>query len=470
MPILKTAAAALIAGCLAFSAFGHSIAGPDKVAVKAGRIIPMTGDVIEQGVILIRDGKIEAVGHGLKIPYDYWVVDAGQSTVFPGMVEAFTQRGLDRTNESLPVVPFLDVYDALDPSSVHFEDALRDGISTLFISQGGNTVIGGIARVVKPIGMTVEEMTVQADAGIILSFAPKSGFDRMIQMATFRETFHELDRYMEDLAESKYEEKLKREDKSIDAGPAEARKRGLSLVKDEDIDFKHFNLVRLTNGELNTFVYCAAPMDVIHAIDVAEEHGFMKRVVFVLGSECYKAVERLKECARPVILGPDMVYLKKDPITGDEEEIFVPAVFYDAKIPFAIRSDPNLAFGMRYLWYQAATLVRNGIPRQTALEAITTAPAAAIGLKDRVGAIAPGMDANLLILSGDPLDSETWVEKVVIEGCVVYEKERDYRLEELLTGKELSPTGETENIEEAEVAEETEENKKDPGKDPEDEE
>lgn len=410
-----------------------------KIAVKAGRIIPMKGEEIQDGVILVDEGKITAVGKDVEIPYDFWVLDAGNLTAFPGMVEPFTSRGLDRANESLPVTPFLDVYDAIDPSSTAFEDALRDGITTLLVSQGPDTVIGGIARAVRPVGMTVDAMTVRAEAGIILSFRPKRNTDRMIQMAAFRETFRELDRYRDDLAEKKYAEKLESEGKTLDVGPEEAAKRGRPLLRDEDYDFKHRNLVRLVEGRLRAFLYCARPVDVIHALDTAAKHGFLERSVLVLENPCWKAADRIKASGRPVILDADLVYREKDPFTGEEKEVFVPSVFYEAGIPFAVRSDPSQAFGTRYLWYQAARLVRNGIPREAALRAVTWGAAEIIGLGDRKGALAPGMDGDVLLLSGDPLDGGTWVEKVLIQGKVVYEREKDPRLEELFSGREAAP-------------------------------
>jgi imidazolonepropionase-like amidohydrolase len=414
-------------------------AGSDKLAVKAGRIIPVEGEEIEQGIILMEGGKITAVGKDLEIPYDFWVVDASSSVAFPGMVEPFTSRSIRETNENLPVTPFLDVYDSIDPSSTAFENALRDGTTTLLISQAERTVIGAVCRAVRPIGMTVDEMTQKEDAGLLLVFSPKPGYDRMMQMATFRETFRELEVYLENLAESKYEEKCKDEDKEVEVAPAEARTLGRPLIKDEDLDFKHLNLVRLKRGELTPFLYCAKPVDVAHAASFAKEQGFLHYSVFVVGNECCKAAGLLKGTGRPVILHPDMVYRKTDPLTGDESEIFVPRAFFDAGVPFALRSDPNSNFGMRYLWYQAARLVRNGIPRDTALKSITSTTAKAIGLGDQVGALKPGLAANVLILSGDPLDNQTWVEKVIVEGRVVYEKEKDYRLKELLTGEELGP-------------------------------
>lgn len=411
----------------------------DKIAIKAGTVIPVAGEILTPGMVLISGGKIEALGDDLEVPYDYWVLDLPERIVFPGMIEAFTWRGLDKANENLPVTPFLDVGDAIDPSSISFEDALRDGITTLLISQGPDTVIGGTARAVRPIGMTVDEMTVKDQAGIVLAFGPKSGHDRLVQMAIFRETFRELDEYIQSVAEKLYEDQVEEKGESIDVGPEKAAQLGRPLIQEKDLDFKHLNLYRLTQGKMRAFLHCKSALDVVHALRTAEKEGFLDRSVLVLENECFKAVQQIKASGRPVILDPGMVYRKVDPLTGNEEDIFVPKVFHDAGVPFAIRSDSSQSFGARYLWYQAARLVRNGIPRQTALEAVTLVPASLIGMGSRLGALQPGMDANLLVLSGDPLEGDTWVEKVFIQGCMVYEREKDYRLHELLTGEEIGP-------------------------------
>lgn len=428
----------LVAACLLWGFAPDSAAADrDKLAIKAGRIITLAGDDLENGTILIAHGKIEAVGKDLEIPYDYWLVDLPDKVIFPGMVQAITSRGMDRSNESLPVTPFLNVFDAIDPSSTSFEEALRNGHTSIHVAQGSNTVIGGLSRVVRPIGMDVHEMTVAADAGIVVSFAPKSGFDHMVQMATLRETFRELDDYLNKTGEALYEKKLKDEDKEIDVGPDEAARLGREMIKDEDLDFKHLNLFRLITGRLKAFLYCSSPLDVVHALDMAKKEGFFENSVLVLGNACYKALDLIKASGLPVILQSNMVFVKKDPLTGEEEDIFVPALFHDAGVKFSVTADSRRSFGARYLWYQAARLIRNGMPRADALTAITTTPASALGLGERLGAIQPGFDANLLVLNGDPLDAETWVEKVFIDGCMVYEREKDYRLKDLIEGEEI---------------------------------
>ncbi len=429
----------------------------NKVALKAGRIITVIDDEIVDGVILIEDGRITEVGDkDLEIPYDFWVIDASDKVVFPGMVEAHTSEGMsgyiNRTNESLPVVPFTSVFDAIDPSVLYYEDALRDGTTTILISQGNNTVIGGMTRIVRPIGRTVADMTVKADTGLKIAFTPMSGQDRLTQMALFRETFRELAEYKRNMAESKYEKDLEEKEETLKVSPDEAAKKGMELLDEADFDFKHLNLERLVTGRLPAFVWCAEPIDVRNAIKIAEENGFLDRLIFVLGNECYKAIDAIKATGRPVVLESSMVYREEDPLTGEETEVFVPLAFYEVRIPFAITSNQRDAYGARYLWYQAARLVRNGIPRDEALRAITFTAASMIGVGNRLGAIMPSYDATLIVLTGDPLNVGTWVDKVLIEGQVVYEREKDYRLKELLTGK-------TETVEEEDKDEKAPEEK-----------
>lgn len=423
--------AALVVAGAASPLFAHS-EPPEKIALTGGRIIPVVGEEIEKGTILIERGKITAIGETVEIPYDAMEIDVTGKVLMPGMIDPHSARGLDIRNENLPVTPFLDAYDAIDPSKSFFEDSLRNGVTSVHVIVANNCVIGGVSRVVRPIGLTVNEMTVQPDLALKLSTTPKSGFDRMRQMASLRETFLELDDYLEKLAEKMYEEKLKKEDKTIDVGPAEARERGRALITDQDYDDKHANLVRLRRGDLAGWVYVGAPTDVAPAIALAEEQGFLDRTVLVLGPQTYRAIGELTRAGRPVVLDANLVYRDRDPLTGDIEEIFIPSKLYDAGLTFALQPNPNASMAERFLNYQAALCVRNGIPRQTALEAITINPAKMLGLEDRLGSLEVGKAGNIVVLSGDPLDFSSWVEHVYIDGILAYDRDRDPRLQKLL--------------------------------------
>ena len=428
---------------------------PAKVALVGGRIIPVVGSEIPQGTVLIEHGVITAVGAHVEIPYDAMEVDVTGKTLFPGMIDPHSSRGLDVANENLPVTPFLDVYDALDPSRLYFEDALRDGITSVHVIVANNCVIGGLSRVVRPIGLTPEEMTLHAPVALKLSVAPKRGSGRMVQMAVLRETFLELGDYLDDLAEQKYEESLEEKDEKIDVGPDEAQERGRALIRDEDYDDEHANLVKLTRGDLGAFIYCERAADVAHAVTLARDNGFFDQTVLVLGPECFKAVEEVKAAGRPVVLMPQLLHRERDPVTGDVRETFVPAVYAKAGVAFALTPHPNGSLAERYLTYQAARCVRHGVDRSQALEAITINPAKALGIGDRVGSLEPGKVGDVVVLSGDPLDFNSWVDLVYINGVLAYDREKDVRLKRLLGDEAPEVSEGTDASEGTEVSEGT---------------
>lgn len=409
---------------------------PPKIAFTGARIIPVVGKPIESGTLLIENGKITAIGTDVEVPYDAVEIEADGKVLFPGMIDPHSWRGLDVSNENLPVAPYLDVYDSIDPSRLFFEDSLRDGVTTVHVAQGNNCVVGGLTRVVRPIGRTTDSMTVAEQVALKLCTTPKRGFDRMLQLATLRDSFLELEYYLDRRAERRYEEALEEKGDKLDVGPAEARKRGRALLEDSDYDDKHANLVKLVEGRLAAWIYCGAPTDVGPAIELAKDNGFLERAVFVLGGDAYRAVSELKAAGRPVVLPFDLVHAWEDVMTGELREVFIPGVIADAGLPFALQPHPDSSLAERYLNYQAARLVREGLPRSKALAAITIEPARMLGLGDRLGSLEVGKEGNVVLFSGDPLDFTSWVEQVYISGILAYDRARDPRLQELLGDQE----------------------------------
>lgn len=407
---------------------------PARVALTGGHIIPVVGEEIEAGTLLMEHGRITAIGKDVEIPYDAMVVDVAGKYLLPGLIDADSSQGLDVPNENLDVAAFLDVYDAVDPAKQYFENALREGITTVHVIQAENCVIGGLSRVVRPIGLSVGEMTVQPDVALRIATTPKRGYNRMTQMAVLREAFLDLKDYLERLAEKRYEQELKDKGKEIDVGPAEARKRGAALIRDEDYDDAHANLVRLTEGKLAAWIYCGAATDVGPALKVAKENGFFQKTVLVLGSECFKAVDEIKASGRPVILSSTLVHRERDPMTGELRETFVPKIFADKNVLFALKPVPFSSLGERYLNYQAARCVREGIPEEAALKAITLNPARMLGLDKDLGSLEIGKSGNVVVYSDRPLNFSAWVDKVYIDGQIAYDRELDIRLKRLFQG------------------------------------
>ncbi len=171
----------------ALLAAGAGASAQEQLAIKGGRIVPVGKPPIEGGVVLIRDGKIQAVGgKDLPIPADYKVIDAAGKVVMPGFIDAHSSRGMDQANERNNNVPFLSVVDAIDPGQEYFEDCLRNGVTTVAIVPAEATMIGGQAAVIKTAGTYVDQMIVKRHAGIKISLRPAEGRSRMSHLAALR--------------------------------------------------------------------------------------------------------------------------------------------------------------------------------------------------------------------------------------------------------------------------------------------
>ena len=143
---------------------------------------------------------------------------------------------------------------------------------------------------------------------------------------------------------------------------------------------------------------------------------------------CWRAADLIAEAGVPVVLEGELVHQRRDPVTGEELETFVPTVLSEAGVRFAISTEDS---GQHSLWYQAARAIGYGLTRDEALAAVTTVPAEILGLSDEIGSLEKGKVANLQILTGDPLKATTWVHSVMLEGEIVYERATDPKLKYL---------------------------------------
>src|SRR5260221_5222571 len=171
---------------VALSAHPASLAAQDRLAIKGGRILPVAGPPIENGVILITKGKIKSVGKDSAIPAGVKVIDATGKVVVPGFIEAHSTRGMDQVNETNPNVPFLSVIDAIDPSQDYFEECRRNGVTTAAVVPGNNTMFGGQAAVLKTAGEFVDQMVIKRGVGLKISLKPATDRNRMGHVATIR--------------------------------------------------------------------------------------------------------------------------------------------------------------------------------------------------------------------------------------------------------------------------------------------
>ena len=423
-----------------------------KLVIEAGRIVTQAGPDIENGRIVIQGGRITAVGTADEVekPWDATVIGGKEFVAFPGFVEAHTSQGMDRPNENIDVAPFLDIRDSIDPVAYFFEDCLRYGLTTVNVQQGANCVIGGRGMIVRPVGMTVEQMTVRPLFGMKLSTRPKSGKSRATQMQALRFAFQDLKYYLDDLVEKEKDSQglAKREalfqGRDLEAEKAQGRPMNttgwkiadLELIPRGALEERYAPLLELLEGRYTAFFQCGDPLDVAHALEVARANGILAKTVLVIEEDCWKAADLIAEAGVPVVLEGMLVDVQRDPITGEEIETFTPGVLHEKGVRFALSSeDPNT----RAPAFQAALAIGRGLERAVALDAVTRVPAEILGLGNEIGSLEKGKLGNVVLFSGDPLSITSWVEHVVIEGKPVYERSKDVRNKHLLEG--VQPPG-----------------------------
>jgi imidazolonepropionase-like amidohydrolase len=382
-------------------------AADEDFVVQAGKLVSAGGKTLENGgSVLVSGGRIVEVKEGLVNPWNAEVRGSKEAWLVPGFVEAHSQGGLDRANEQTPNTPFVSVLDGLDPLSDYFEDLLREGVTTVFVVPGDETLVGGQGLVLKPFGRTAEEMIVKRDAGMKIGVAPRRGTSRMAQMA-------ELRRALDD---------AKRAD-------------GARAVDDPDKpadDPRQAALARLVRGEVRAVFACDEPVDVENAVKLMGERGI--KGFLTLAPACRRAFATIAKTGVGAVLPPDIEPLERDPETLETRRVFLARECRDAGVAVVLHADEDAPYGRRSLWWQASWAVSQGLTREDALRAVTENPAKLLGVDDRVGSIAAGKDANFALWTGDPLDPASWVGAVYLEGRVVYERSKDKKLARLMNG------------------------------------
>lgn len=388
----------------------------DLVAVKAGTIHTITGPTIKDGVILLQNGRISQIAKAseVEIPWSAKVIDASDKVVMPTWVLAHSNGGMRGSNESMQNVPWLTVADAIDPASTYFEGMLRNGVGTIHVLPGNNTLLAGSGMVLRPSGRTVEDMTVAANTGMKMSLLARGG-SRLQKIRQMRRAIADVREYL-----ATFEREKAEFEKEKAAGAIEDDKKW-----EKEIDRKKQAAVDLIEKKLKGWLYVPSFAELDEAMRMGQELDLN----FVLGANLDEAMPLLTKLKAPVVLDSTIEYFERDEETREEQQFCSAKMLADAGVPFAL----SLASAgpMSYPWWQIGTCVRNGISKKQALEALTVVPARMIGLEDQIGSLAVGKLGNLQILTGDPMQATTWVDTVVLEGEVVYERSKDPRLQYL---------------------------------------
>lgn len=386
---------------------------PAPFAIVGGRVLPLSSAPLENGVVLVEDGRIAAVGESLAVPDGWDVVDATGKVVLPGFIESHGHLGIheeangrpgDDTNEMTdPNTAFVRAIDAVNIEDVGFVDALSGGVTTVVVKPGSGNPIGGQTVAIKSWGgRTIDEQLVSGSVSVksALGENPKRVYGekgktpstRLGVAAIIRRAFVEAQDYA--------------------VARAAAMRDGQPFAR----DLAKETLVRVLDGELVWDQHVHRHDDIATALRLQDEFGY--RLVINHGTEAHKVADVLADRDVPVIFGPMLTSRSK--VELKDRAIANLAVLARAGVRIAITTDHPVV-PVNFLVHQASFAVKEGLDPVVALEALTVNPASFLGLDDRVGSLTPGLDADIVIWSGDPLDITSVAERVFIGGRLQFE-------------------------------------------------
>lgn len=389
------------------------------LAVLGGRVVTGTGTVFERGDVLIVDGVVAAVGESLAIPPEAERLDASGHWVLPGFVDAHTHLGVHEDGEgpagadgselSSPDMSAVRALDAVNIDDRAFRDALAGGVTTVVVKPGSGNPIGGTSLAMKTWGgRTVDAQLVRHPLGVksALGENPKKAWgDRGLLPRTRMGVALVIRQAL--IAASEYAE---RRAAAEAAGEAFARDLGKEA------------LAAALAGELRWDQHVHRHDDIATALRLAEEFGL--RLVLNHGTEAHRLADELVAREVPVIFGP--VLASRGKVESREASVSNLVTLARAGVRVALSTDHPVV-PIDALVLQAALAHRAGLSHGEAIATITSSAARIAGIDDRVGALEPGRDGDLVLWDGDPLEVASSAARVLIGGREVYRLEHGAR-------------------------------------------
>ncbi|HTL96122.1 MAG TPA: amidohydrolase family protein [Gemmatimonadaceae bacterium] len=405
--------------CTAAAIAPVSTLAGQTIAITGGKVYPVSGPPIENGTVLIKDGKIVAVGANVTVPSDAEKVDASGKWVTPGLVDAETQLGLvevgfgaganeSRARSEQGITPDFTSWDGLNPRSVLIPPAREDGITSVMSTPGGG-LIAGQAAMIDLFGDTRAEMILRAPAAMIASIGDGGGDGAPAkgqQIAKLRELLQDTRYYEKHVTEFD-----RGQSRQMSTTPA-------SLAA----------LVPVLTGKIPLLINADEASDIQSAIDLAKEFGI--KVIIGGGEEAWQVADHLAAAKIPVLAGAMSNIPTSFSTLGSRQDNV--ALLRKAGVLVALigngGGDEEL-FNVRNIRYEAGNAVGYGLSWNDALKAITQAPAEIFGVADRIGTLQAGHEANVVVWDGDPFEFATRAVAVYVRG----QKQNDVSRQDLLT-------------------------------------
>ncbi|KAB2653570.1 MAG: amidohydrolase family protein, partial [Verrucomicrobia bacterium] len=376
----------------------ETLAQEKPIAFVGGRILPIAGDPIEDGVLIIQGGTIKAIGPraSIPIPADAERREVGGKVLMPGLVDTHSHIGLNTggVNErSGPINPEMRALDGVDVRDPSLQRARAGGITTVNIMPGSGTLIGGQTGYLKlRQGRSVEDLTLRnrsggTAGGLKMANGTNPQGDPPFPGTRSKAAALVRERY---IAAQAYQDKIARAKGDPEKLPA----RDLGLE----------SLAEAMSGERVVHHHTHRHDDIVTVLRLRKEFGF--RLVLQHVSEGYKVASEIAAAGVPcsviVIDSPG------GKLEARDMDWKTAGVLERAGVVVGFHTDDPVT-DSRLFMRSAALAVRAGMSRSGALKALTQAGARMLDLEDRIGTLQPGKDADLLVLSGDPLSVYTHV-------------------------------------------------------------
>lgn len=412
---------------VATAVIGSALSTPvaaQEIAIVGGTVHTVIGDPIESGTVLIRDGRIAAVGSDILVPAGARTIDAAGKFVTPGLFVPYSQLGLvevdlvretrDDQMEDDAVTPAFDPVAGLNPRSTLIPFARSRGLTTAAIAPMGG-LIAGQAAVIDLAGDTPAVMLAARGAAMMANFddgaAAAVGGSRGAAALRLRETLEDARFWGDHRA-------------AFDRGESRA-------LAQSRLDLEALQPVLA--GAIPLVVEAHRASDILAVLDIARE--FSMRPVILGGTEAWMVARELASAGVPVILKPRTNLPSAFERLGARFDNA--ALLAAAGVPIAFTPFENHLAGQ--ITREAGNAVRWGLPWDAALRAVTLTPAEIYGVADRYGALEPGRVADVVVWSGDPFELSTRAETVIVRGEVMPPWTRQQELFERYRSLEDTP-------------------------------
>ena len=385
------------------------------IAITGGKVYPVSGPPIENGTVIITNGRIVAVGANVSVPAGAQRIDATGKIVTPGFVNSSTQLGVQEVSQVSDtrdmsargkdnIAAAFTVWEGLNPNSVNLAPARKEGVTTFVVMPTGG-LVAGQAALVDVVPGTTTDMIIRAPVAMIAEIGDP-------QQAGVNSRGELIVKLRELLDDTRFFQTHRDAFDRAQTRPFAASRLDLQAM------------IPVIEGRLPLVITVDRASDIDAAMRLARDYNV--KLIIGGGAEAWMMADKLAAAKIPVLTGAMNNIPAGFAALGQRQENA--ALLRKAGVQVALIGNAGggdeEAFNVRNLKQEAGNAVAYGMTWDDALRAVTLAPAQVFGVADRVGSLQPGREGNVVVWSGDPFEFTTRVEHVFIRGREYTDKTR----------------------------------------------